>query len=121
MRLQLFTLAYNLANFLRSLAFLDEAAHWSLTTLREKLMKIGAQIVRHGRWIRLVRCVRSRVRTTRLRSPSTRNEPVFGGYRANSEGGKFEAEPPRHFRNALAWLGMSVEDLPGASLRDWPA
>jgi len=46
---------------------------------------------------------------------------VFGGYRANSEGGKFEAEPPRHFRNALAWLGMSVEDLPGASLRDWPA
>ena len=79
MRLQLFTLAYNLANFLRSLAFLDEAAHWSLTTLREKLMKIGAQIVRHGRWIRLVCCVLSRVRTTRLRSPSTRNEPSLVG------------------------------------------
>jgi hypothetical protein len=25
--------------------------HWSLTTLREKLVKIGAKIVRHGRFI----------------------------------------------------------------------
>src|SRR4051794_15685329 len=40
-RLQLFALAYNLANFLRSLALPDEVAHWSLTTLREKLVKIG--------------------------------------------------------------------------------
>ena len=47
-RLQLFALAYNLANFLRSLAMPDEVAHWSLTTLREKLVKIGARIVRHG-------------------------------------------------------------------------
>ena len=30
-RLQLFALAYNLANFLRSLALPDEVAHWSLT------------------------------------------------------------------------------------------
>ena len=26
-------------------------AHWSLTTLREKLVKIGARIVRHGRYM----------------------------------------------------------------------
>ncbi len=26
-----------------------EVEHWSLTTLREKLIKIGAQVVRHGR------------------------------------------------------------------------
>ncbi len=26
-------------------------AHWSLTTLREKLVKIGARIVRHGRYV----------------------------------------------------------------------
>jgi hypothetical protein len=25
--------------------------HWSLTTLREKLVKIGARIVRHGRYV----------------------------------------------------------------------
>src|SRR4051794_27677769 len=31
-QLQLFALAYNLANFLRSLALPNEAAHWSLTT-----------------------------------------------------------------------------------------
>ncbi len=51
MRLQLFALAYNLANFLRSLALPDTIAHWSLTTLREKLVKIGARIVRHGRYV----------------------------------------------------------------------
>src|SRR3954451_17490856 len=50
-RLQLFALAYNLANFLRSLALPDTIAQWSLTTLREKLVKIGARIVRHGRYV----------------------------------------------------------------------
>ena len=50
-RLQLFALAYNLANFLRSLALPDPVAQWSLTTLREKLVKIGARIVRHGRYV----------------------------------------------------------------------
>ena len=50
MRLQLFALAYNLANFLRSLALPREVAQWSLTTLRGKLVKIGARIVRHGRY-----------------------------------------------------------------------
>jgi hypothetical protein len=50
-RLQLFALAYNLANFLRSLALPTEVAQWSLTTLREKLAKIGARIVRHGRYV----------------------------------------------------------------------
>jgi hypothetical protein len=50
-RLQLFALAYNLANSLRSLALPDEVAHWSLTTLREKLVKIGGRIVRHRRYL----------------------------------------------------------------------
>jgi hypothetical protein len=43
-RLQLHALAYNLANFLRTLALPQEVEHWSLTTLREKLVKIGARI-----------------------------------------------------------------------------
>ena len=48
-RLQLHTLAYNLVNFLRTLALPNAVAHWSLTTLREKLAKIGAKVVRHSR------------------------------------------------------------------------
>jgi hypothetical protein len=50
-RLQLHALAYNLANFMRTLALPKEVAHWSLTTLREKLVKIGAKVVRHGRYV----------------------------------------------------------------------
>jgi hypothetical protein len=50
-RLQLHALAYNLANFLRTLALPERVEHWSLTTLREKLVKIGARIVRHGRYV----------------------------------------------------------------------
>ena len=46
-RLQLFALAYNLANFLRRLALPKSVQHWSLTTLREKLIKI----VRHARYV----------------------------------------------------------------------
>jgi hypothetical protein len=38
-RLQLHALAYNMANFLRTLALLDEVKQWSLTTLRERLVK----------------------------------------------------------------------------------
>ena len=29
----------------------DRVEHWSLTTLREKLVKIGAKVVRHGRYV----------------------------------------------------------------------
>ena len=29
----------------------EEVEHWSLTTLREKLVKIGAKVVRHGRYV----------------------------------------------------------------------
>ena len=28
-----------------------EVEHWSLTALREKLVKIGAKVVRHGRYV----------------------------------------------------------------------
>jgi hypothetical protein len=33
------------------LALQEEVEQWSLTTLREKLVKIGARIVRHGRHV----------------------------------------------------------------------
>ena len=50
-RLQLHALAYNLANFLRTLALPCEIAQWSLTTLREKVVKIGAKVIAHGRYL----------------------------------------------------------------------
>src|SRR5512135_3763734 len=48
-RLQLFALTYNLANFLRQLALPRPVRTWTLTTLREKLIKIGAKVVRHAK------------------------------------------------------------------------
>ena len=50
-RLQLHALAYNLANFLRMLVVPDGVEKWSLTSLREKLVKIGAKLVVHGRYM----------------------------------------------------------------------
>ena len=36
---------------MRILALPPEVEHWSLTTLREKLVKIGAKVVWHGRCV----------------------------------------------------------------------
>jgi hypothetical protein len=50
-RLQLHALAYNLGNFMRTLAMPKTVERWSLTSLREKLVKIGAKVVSHGRYV----------------------------------------------------------------------
>ena len=49
-RLQLHALAYNLGNFMRTLAMPKTVGTWSMTSLREKLIKIGAKVVSHGRY-----------------------------------------------------------------------
>ena len=49
-RLQLHALAYNLANLLRTLATPEAIERWSLTSLRERLIKTGTRLVRHGRY-----------------------------------------------------------------------
>ena len=49
--LQLHVLAYNLGNFMRTLAMPKTVERWSMTSLREKLIKIGAKVVRHGRYV----------------------------------------------------------------------
>ena len=36
---------------MRTLAMPQTAEPWSLTSLREKLIKIGAKVVRHGRYV----------------------------------------------------------------------
>ena len=46
-----FALAYNLANFPRRLALPNGASHWFLTTLLEKLIKIGAKVITHARYV----------------------------------------------------------------------
>ncbi len=50
-RPQLFALAYNLGNFLRRLALPMKIRDWSLRTLQVKLIKIGAKVVRHSRYV----------------------------------------------------------------------
>src|SRR5215203_608759 len=50
-RLQLHALAYNLANFFRTLVLPDEVERWSLSSLREKVVKIGAKVIAHARYM----------------------------------------------------------------------
>ena len=46
--LHLHALAYNLGNFLRTLAAPEPIRDWSMTSLKEKLIKIGAKVENHG-------------------------------------------------------------------------
>jgi Transposase DDE domain group 1 len=48
-RFGLFVLAYNLANFFRRLALPKETESWSLQTIKVRLVKTGARLVRHAR------------------------------------------------------------------------
>jgi len=50
-RLWLFVLAYNLGNFLRRLVLPGKIKQWSLRNLLTKLIKIGAKVVRHSRYV----------------------------------------------------------------------
>ena len=79
-RLQLFAPAYNLGNFPRRPALPRSVKHWSLTTLREKRIKIGAKVVTHSRYIIfqmaevavprwLFRSILERIRRFRPREP----------------------------------------------------
>lgn len=42
---------YHLGNFLRQAALLKAVRHWTLTTLRERLIKIGAKVVSRARYV----------------------------------------------------------------------
>jgi hypothetical protein len=44
-------LAYNIGDFLRRLALPKSVKQWSLRTLRDKLIKIGAKVVGHARYV----------------------------------------------------------------------
>ena len=47
----MFALAYNLGNFLRRLVLPKSVKQWSLRMLRDKLIKIGAKVVSHSRYV----------------------------------------------------------------------
>ena len=49
--MHLFALAYNLANSLRQLVLPRPIRGWTLTTLREKLLKIVAKVVKHSKYV----------------------------------------------------------------------
>lgn len=84
-RLQLHVLAYNLGNFLSRLALPPAVKHWTLTTLRDKLVKIGGKVVYHARYVtfqlaevavpgRLYRAILDRIR--RFAAISPRAAPI---------------------------------------------
>jgi hypothetical protein len=50
-RFQLHPLACNLGNFLRTLATPEPIKDWLLTSLKDKLIKIGAKVVSYGRYV----------------------------------------------------------------------
>ena len=49
--IRLLTFAYNLGNFLRRLALPRPVKHWSLTTPREKLIEIAANMGTYSRYV----------------------------------------------------------------------
>jgi len=58
-RMQLHALAYNLDNFLRTLATPASIKDWSLTSLKAKLIKIATKVVGHGRCVAFQRWPRT--------------------------------------------------------------
>ena len=49
-RLQLHALAYKFANLLRTITTPEAIASWSMTSLRERLIKTGTRLVKHARY-----------------------------------------------------------------------
>ena len=62
---ELHALAYNLGNFLRTLATPEPIRDWSLASLKEKLIKIGAKVVNHGRYVAIQRAGRNPAKRVR--------------------------------------------------------
>ena len=70
-RLKLFIMAYNLGNFLRTLALPGGIKHWSLRSIQLKLIKIGGRLIRHARYYCL------------LLAETVINGKIFAGLLAN--------------------------------------
>ena len=120
-----FALAYNLANFLRRLVLPRTVKHWSLTTLREKLVKIGAKVTRgrlKKRWWRVCgHDVRGSLpphtsdrRSRELGEPETvvgdLRSDVFGEVRRPAPSGPSLSGATFHVEHAIAcWIPLPVD------------
>ena len=78
MWLQLHALPHNLGNILRNLVLLSEIVHWSLTTRREKLIKIGPKVVRHCSCVAF-QLAEAAISRTLLAQDTTTNRPTSPG------------------------------------------
>ena len=91
-RLQLFALAYNLGNFLRSTGHARPCVkHWTLTTLRNKLIKIGAKVVSHGRYVTF-QMAEIAVSTTDVPGDRVADWPVAGTTRTGMSNARVESD-----------------------------
>ena len=99
-RLQLHALAYNLGNFMRTLAMPKTAEPWSLTSLRENLIKIGAKVVSHGRYVIFQMAGGSGAAADVRRNPVA-DRPAAGTARASVTGRSRRMRPPT---TATGWV-----------------
>jgi hypothetical protein len=69
---RLHAFAYNLGNFLRSLAKPEPIKDSSLTSLKEKLIQIGAKLVSHGPYVafQMAEVAIPRIPATNRRTPA---------------------------------------------------
>jgi len=104
-RLQLFALAYNLGNLLRRLVLSKPMRHGSFTSLRETLIKIGANVTRHAKYVTFQSAV---VAVMILFSSATRGQETL-------ETPTFPAEPPSSWLTYhLAHPGTTAPGDPNA-------
>jgi hypothetical protein len=132
-RLQLFALAYNLANFLRQLVLPMSIKGWTLTTLRESLVKIGTKVVSHSKYVtfqraevavpcQLVAALLERIARLRLVCGSGRGSRRWTRRSGRRPGG-FEVRLPGRFRGRSKGEGPcgpgSGRDGAGAGGASW--
>jgi hypothetical protein len=128
-RLQLHALAYNLGNFLRTLAMPKTAEPWSLTSLREKLIKIGAKVISHGRYVtfqmaevavpkQMFREILSLI--VRLRAPPARACRQMGVRCGRRRRQRCALMQPKQGLSALQYSQLTVSTAAARAMRDIP-
>ncbi len=116
----------------RTSTLAKQDGRWSLTTLREKLVNIGAKVVRHGRYVtfqlavvavptELFRNILSLIDDLRLRSAPAKAEEIHGEEKATGEvclnGGKsrqIACQTRADLQNqVIRWLRSGCRSLGG--------
>jgi hypothetical protein len=77
---------------MRTLAMPKTAEPWSLTSLREKLIKIGAKVVRHGRYVTFQLAGRGRGAAADVRGYFDADRSAAGAAGAGMKGMEVECE-----------------------------